>query len=367
MQGTYVTFLVALLPMLAFTDAPKVRLEPPDSPRAVFRCEAKGIAKEYFHVFTMVDPSKPIPADTPALLGTYQAYQGEMTFRPKFSIERGLTYRVRVDLPGQPVSEFDFRLEPLEKAAPSAVVTKVSPSSAVLPENLLKFYIEFSKPMSRGSAYDHLQLLDADGKALKLPFLELAEELWDPRGERFTLLLDPGRIKRGLLPREEDGPVLEEGKSYTLRIDQGWEDADGVPLAREFRKTFKVGPPDAESPDPLRWTLVPPAIGTRDPFQATFPEPLDEAMLARVLGLTDAQGEPLPGRIEVAGDQRSWRFFPDREWSAGKYRLRIGKTLEDLAGNSVGRPFEVDLSGKPTDHSEEGFVERVWEPAPPRR
>ena len=46
------------------------------------------------------------------------------------------------------------------------------------------------------------------------------------RATRFTLLFDPGRIKRGLKPAQRRvGPVLEEGKSYTLVIDRGWTDA----------------------------------------------------------------------------------------------------------------------------------------------
>ena len=77
-------------------------------------------------------------------------------------------------------------------------VVAVYPSSATLPENQLRFYLHFSAPMSRGEVYQHLQLLDQDGKPIVLPFLEIGEELWDTTGQRLTLLIDPGRIKRGL-------------------------------------------------------------------------------------------------------------------------------------------------------------------------
>ncbi len=46
----------------------------------------------------------------------------------------------------------------------AASVTEVYPSAAVLPENLLRFYIQFSAPMSRGEAYRRIKLLDAGGK-----------------------------------------------------------------------------------------------------------------------------------------------------------------------------------------------------------
>ena len=105
---------------------------------------------------------------------------------------------------------------------------KVYPSRDLLPENLLQFYIFFSAPMSRGEAYRRITLLDiATGKIVDAPFLELDEELWSPDGTRFTLVFDPGRIKRGLKPREEVGPVLEAGKSYSLVIDRQWLDALG--------------------------------------------------------------------------------------------------------------------------------------------
>src|SRR5262249_5583071 len=155
----------------------------------------------------------------------------------------------------------------------------VYPTRDRLPENQLKFYLHFSAPMSRGEAYDRVRLLDDKGKLVEKPFLELAEELWDDSGTRFTLFFDPGRIKRGLKPREIYGPALEEGKSYTFVVDRGWPDAEGNPLKAEFRKSFRVGPPDDTQPDVANWKLTPPSPGTDAPLTVTFPEPLDHAML----------------------------------------------------------------------------------------
>ena len=60
------------------------------------------------------------------------------------------------------------------------VVARVTPSADRVPENLLKFYLHFSAPMSRGEVYDRVRLLDARRPAVDLPFLGLGEELWDP-------------------------------------------------------------------------------------------------------------------------------------------------------------------------------------------
>src|SRR5262245_52114025 len=162
------------------------------------------------------------------MLGAYRIEDGVLRFEPRFPLTAGLRYRAVFHpsrLPGRtgdagPVAAV-FEV-PRPQQQPTTVVEHVFPSADKLPENQLRFYLHFSAPMSRGEAYLHLRLLDAAGKAIEAPFLELGEELWDPEGVRFTLLIDPGRIKRGLKPREDVGPVLEEGKSYTLVIDKGW-------------------------------------------------------------------------------------------------------------------------------------------------
>lgn len=197
--------------------------------------------------------------------------------------------------------------------------------------------------MSRGEAYRHIRLLDAAGKPVDTPFLELDEELWSRDGTRFTLLFDPGRIKRGLKPREELGPVLEAGKSYQLVIDRDWLDADGNPLKREFRKTLRAGPPDETSPDPKNWDVRPPKAETRDLLEVRFPEPMDRALLDRLLTVQDASGKLVAGRISVDREETIWQFTPTASWRTGDYRLVIGTELEDVAGNSVARPFEVNM------------------------
>src|SRR5207302_1594426 len=101
---------------------------------------------------------------------------------------------------------------------PPTKLVQVYPTADVLPENQLKFYLHFSAPMSRGEAYRRVHLIGEDGKEVETPFLELEEELWDGEGTRFTLFFHPGRVKRGLKPREEVGPTLEEGKRYTLVV-----------------------------------------------------------------------------------------------------------------------------------------------------
>ncbi len=283
----------------------------------------------------------------PPMLGSYEldAKQNLIRFRSRFREEPGMTYRAVYRAPGlKSTNAFkDFVIPPVREQSPTTTVTRVSPSKDVLPENLLKFYIEFSAPMSFGEAYEHLKLLDSKGKALDLPFLELGEELWDPRGMRFTLLFDPGRIKNGLKPREELGPVLEAGKSYTFVIDSGWKDAKGRPLKAGYRLAFRAGPPDLTPPDPATWRLAAPSLRTGDPVVITFPESLDRAMLGRVLAVVDDANRPVAGKVAISDDQTSWSFTPEAPWHRGGYTVLVDRILEDLAGNSIGRAFEVDV------------------------
>jgi hypothetical protein len=288
----------------------------------------------------------------PAIYGDYTVATDCLVFEPAFPLKPGLTYHARfhpqalgAESSGRSRVEQLFTL-PRGPSRPAAAVVQVFPSGPVLPENQLKFYIHFSQPMSRGEAYRRIHLVDQAGKTIPFPFLELAEELWDPDGTRFTLLFDPGRIKRGLKPREEVGPALLEGGSYTLQVDRAWRDASGQSLKVAFTKKFKVSAPDNEQPDPRQWKLSKPVVNSRVPLEVRFNEPLDHAMLHRVLGILDSAGKPVPGTITVDQQETRWSFQPSTSWQPGDYQLVVNSELEDRSGNSIGRKFEIDVFRK---------------------
>jgi hypothetical protein len=296
----------------------------------------------------------------PPMVGVYRVESNELRFEPQFLLEPGLVYQAvfRPDrMPGggkaRPVTSV-FK-SPGRNATPATMVSHIYPSAGSLPENLLKFYIHFTAPMSRGNIYDHIHLRDESGKDVELPFLEIDEELWDATMTRLTLIIDPGRIKRGVRPLEEIGPALEAGKSYTLVIGREWRDGSGIPLKESFQKTFKVEPPDREPPDPARWKIEAPQAGSRDPLAVVFPEPMDHALARRLIRVaaepagdtagdtTKDMGGFVEGTISLEDRERRWIFTPDTVWRRGRYQIIIQTTLEDLAGNNIGKPFEVDL------------------------
>ena len=78
-------------------------------------------------------------------------------------------------------------------------------------------------------------------------------------------------------------------------------------------------------------------------FEVRFAESLDRGMLERVLQVRNASGEVVPGVIAIDELETLWKLTPDHAWTPGEYSLDVDTGLEDLAGNSLAKPFEVDL------------------------
>ena len=294
--------------------------------------------------------------DVPEVAGTYRIAGDKLQFEPRFPLTPGVVYRA-VFRSG-PDAVVQRVVLPLPDATPTSEVEAVYPSSDVLPENLLKFYIYFSAPMSRGQAWEHLILRDGAGARVEFPFLELDEELWDRGVSRLTVLIDPGRIKRGLRPLEEVGPALSDTQSYVLEIHRDWQDAAAKPLKKGFRKRFRVGPADRTPPDPAAWTLTSPRIGGRERLVVNLRESLDHGLLQSGVWVAGPQGEGVDGQVEIDDNERSWSFIPAQSWVSGAHHLVVATTLEDLAGNSIGRPFEVDAL-EPVQQRIEVDVEKI--------
>jgi hypothetical protein len=270
------------------------------------------------------------------MFGTYTVEGGRLTFRPRFAPAPGISLRAVLRLPGGRTVEREFRAAAPD-LAPAAAVERVYPSTNALPSNQLKFYICFSAPMRKGEAWQRLHLLDREGKPVELPFLEIDEELWDREQRRLTVLFDPGRIKRGVLPLEEVGPAIVEGGRYTLVVDREWRDARGAPLRQGHRKEFHVGPPDRAAVEPASWKMGVPKAGTRDPLVLYFPKAMDYALALRLIAVAGVEGD-----ADLGENETRWQFVPREPWRPAEHRIVVNSALEDLAGNKVGRPFDVD-------------------------
>src|SRR3954470_10163859 len=112
----------------------------------------------------------------PAMLGTYSIRANRLRFEPQFPLAPGVHYAATFQpgalpgaAPGQEAVTSTHKAE-AQNAGPPTVVTHIYPSASVLPENLLKFYVQFSGPMNRGYNYEHIHLHDAKGNTVELPF-----------------------------------------------------------------------------------------------------------------------------------------------------------------------------------------------------
>ena len=289
-----------------------------------------------------------VDPEAPPMLGGYAVIDGALRFTPIFPFDEGRRYEVRFDpvrVPGEHstvgASVYATVGRPASTAVPTTVVTRVYPTGDVVPENMLRMYVEFSGPMGRKSGVEYIALLDGNGEEIPGAVLPLDYEFWSPDHTRFTVFFDPGRVKSGILPNQEMGRPLEEGGSVTLVISPDWRDENGLSLKEEFRRTYRVAPADEQPLDPTSWRIAPPAARSRSGVVVTFPKPLDHGLLMRALGVT-RDGQPLDGDIVVDQQERRWTFTPEDAWRAGTYQLLALDILEDLAGNQIGRAFEVD-------------------------
>jgi hypothetical protein len=319
---------------------------------------SRGLDEAMWASLLRVSVADQTDANLPAVAGHYAITGGSVTFTPLYPFDPGRAYRVRVDpsklltavasakAVGPPRStEILTSIVKLPAAAtkPAADVAAIYPSVAVVPENLLRMYVEFSAPMGSRKAGEFVRLLDrtsGSDTVVEEAFLPVEADFWSPDHRRYTLFLDPGRVKRGILPNRERGRPLRAGHAYALAIAAEWPDENGQPLKAAFRHEFTAGPAIASGIDASAWRITPPTPGTRDRLVVEFDRALDHAVVARALGV-ERDGIAVDGAGSVeAGDTR-WVFVPRAAWPPGVYRLTAQPFLEDPQGNQIDRAFEV--------------------------
>lgn len=271
------------------------------------------------------------------LLGHWQRGGGRMVFVPALPLPAGQGFVLEWRADGV-LQHQEFRTAATSGQVPSV---EVRPTGVPLPANALKIYLHFSEPMEQGVFLDRLRLFEGGGREIVGAFRET--ELWSPDGRRLTVWFHPGRQKTGVNLNLEEGPVLRAGTRYRLVVDGAWRSAAGVALGSDRSFEWQVGPADHTLPALAGFRLEVPASGSREPLVVHVPEPLDPGGLAGALRI-HRDGRTVAGQALAAADGRSWRFIPETSWAIGEHVLHADPNLEDLAGNSLIKPFEVDLS-----------------------
>jgi hypothetical protein len=276
----------------------------------------------------------------PVMLGRYERHDNDLAFTPRFPLEAGQTYRATLKLDGKTLT-LDYRIPELKNQTQPKVV-KIYPTGDVLPANHLKFYIYFDRPMRGGKElFKKIVLVDEKGNEIADPWL--IDEIWDEENNCLIIYIHPGRIKWGVFLRELLGPVLFEKRNYALVIRGELTDIDGNKIGKDVVKKFSTTPEDRVRIDLSQWKLSAPRANSRQPLTLTLSKSIDHRSLLRFLTVHDDKGQPVEGTIEIGKAEKTWTFTPKTNWQTRSYRLDIDGDLEDVAGNTPTRPFDLDL------------------------
>lgn len=283
-------------------------------------------------------------SDSISVLGEYIPQEDGIVFNPVVPLTPGLAYEVFLN------KKFIGKIQvPMPDPADAPYVLDVFPGADTIPENQLKFYLAFSAPMREGESHKNIFLLDEKQDTLQDVFLDLQPELWNDKGTVLTLWLDPGRIKRDLIPNREMGNPLQKGRRYTLIVSEQWKDTRGLQLTSRFIKNFTAAGRDSLSPQPGSWKTAPVAAHSLQPLIIDFGEALDHFLVQECIGVEDAGHNSVKGEIRNLDGDRGVRFIPADKWKPGKYFVRVQSALEDLAGNNLGRLFDRDMRTQKPD------------------
>ncbi|MEM9938289.1 MAG: hypothetical protein AAF768_05545 [Pseudomonadota bacterium] len=239
---------------------------------------------------------------------------------------------------------------------PSAILAAdidVFPSAKSVPENLLRFYIYFPRQMSMNLEASDIKLFDVDGREVMQVFVPMRFELWSSDRRRLTLLLDPGRVKTGLIAHETLGRALVSGERYTLEIPDSLTDSEGCALGEGASYSFKVTAADEEPPSPDSWQIDVPEAATKSMLSIDLGSPHDHLSMAYRIRILNPDGDPVAGKISLAENESVWTFQPREVWTSSAYRITVDPRLEDLAGNRPGRLFDRVANSEIEDRVEE--------------
>jgi len=289
------------------------------------------------------------------MLGVFESTDDRIVFKPVIALSPGMSYEVvfRMNVIGRLII-------PVISNSGLPYLQAVYPTADTLPENMLKMYLRFSAPMREGEALRHITLLDNNNDTIPDVFLDLQPELWNNERTALTLWLDPGRIKRDLIPNRQMGSPLHQGKQYVLVISSDWKDARGLFLRQSYRKKFAVAARDSLIPQPAQWVVYAPSSKTSQAVQVRLSKPLDYYLLKETIQIINEKGNTVAGKILISGKETLFEFIPDEPWQPGNYRIRVAAHLEDLAGNNLIRPFDLDLQ-KPQPQNDKKVFERAFE------
>lgn len=277
-----------------------------------------------------------------AVLGEVSKKDGIFSFTPIVPFSNGETYEIRYN--GELQETFAIN-KSMDIRKPELLA--IYPTRDTVPENLLKMYFVFSKPMQEvNSALEYITVIDETKKEEVSVFLELQTELWNKDHTQLTLWLDPGRIKTDLIPNEKLGLPIVNGNTYRIDVSKEFKDANGNPLNDNYGKTIFVRKRDSQIPDLINWTITRPETNTKNILTINFGESLDFALALETVQIINPDGKIVDGNFILSKKESILQFLPVAKWESGNYTISVDSKLEDLAGNNLNHLFDRDLNIK---------------------
>ena len=257
----------------------------------------------------------------------------KLYFTPSFPFEKGLSYEIKYGTKDTIIS-----IPEVEKK--EAFVTSIFPTTNYIPENLLRFYIYFSCPMREGNFLNYIHLYDEEGNDLKGVFFDNQYELWNLDFTRLTILVDPGRVKKGLKANLKLGRAFQKGKKYQLQIDKNWLTINGQTLTDNYTKTFYGIEAELIPPKKEEWKLTLPKENSKDPLIINFGKAVDHVSVYQFIKIVAKSNSLVMGNIELEEDESVLYFYPSEKWKTGEYQIIINSRFEDIVGNNINGLFD---------------------------
>ncbi|WP_299252616.1 Ig-like domain-containing protein [uncultured Aquimarina sp.] len=224
----------------------------------------------------------------------------------------------------------------------SLSVTEVYPSTPILPSNILKLYIRFSKPINTASVYDHIRFINLAGDTLSRTILPLENPLISNDRKLLTLWIEPGRQKRGLGPNKQLGRVFNKD-TYRLIVTKDIKDSNGISMQKDFIHSFNIGNTDRIKPTIDDWKIDIPKINSISKLLVHCSEPMDYGSLQDNINIVDSNTLEVKGMWQLLEQETILSFQPKEPWKKGNYQILCNPEIEDLAGNNLSRLFDKEI------------------------
>ena len=218
----------------------------------------------------------------------------------------------------------------------------IYPNTATVPVNILKWYIQFSKPVNPVKIYDHIQFLDESQTPIDRSILHLGAPLLSDDGTLLTVWVEPGRQKRLLGPNRLLGSVFKENHTYTLHIAKTLKDTEGMPITANVSHRFSTTAADRNMPAIASWKLEKPKPTTTQALVIKVNDQLDFGSLLDAISITH-NSRPVSGALQWDAVKETISFTPSIAWNKGEYTIKVNAILEDTAGNNLNHLFDKPI------------------------